>query len=86
MGRAPEKNRVNDDGIFTDVDPESVRIPTTNRLNRGKICTCFSKGSRATRPKGVASDVLSKERTKPRDIPVASRNVEIGRASCRERV
>ena len=75
MGWAPKKNGVNDNRILTDIDPEGIRIPTTNCLNRGEACTRFSEGSGSARSKRVTGDVGSKKFSDARNVPVASGNV-----------
>ena len=44
----PEDHSMNENGIFTNVNPESRGAPTTNCLNGCEIRSCFSKGSRTT--------------------------------------
>ena len=45
MSRAPKKNGVYENWMFSDVNPKGFRTPAADGLDRREICTCFCKRS-----------------------------------------
>jgi hypothetical protein len=45
VGGTPEENGMDDNGILSDVDPESIRTPSPSCLDGVKVSTSFGEGS-----------------------------------------
>ena len=74
MSGSPKKDCMNEDRIFSDVNAECLRTPTSDCLYRGKICARFCKGSGAARSKWLTGDIARKQFAKSWDEPVAGGN------------
>ena len=78
MGWTPKDDSVNENGVFSDVDPKSVWTPAPDRLNCGKRCTCFCKRSSAARTHGLSGDLTGKKSSKTRHEPIMGGNSASG--------
>jgi hypothetical protein len=72
MGRPSKDDSVNENRVFSDIDPKSVRTPTTDGLNCCKICTRFRKGSGTARSDRLTGDLFRENFAKTGQEPIAS--------------